>query len=301
MGEAPPRAAPPVGGESEVDRSVVEALLFGINEGLEFMKDEGEILRRSMGGHMFEYLAKTLGTGDTAKQELADSLRALLVDNGFEGKGGPILEGSDPRSSAPDLVGYLWESVGMPRLAGVAADKQVGLPGRQKVDWVILEMLLYGMTKSLDFLGAQGQLLINRIGGQMLSYLTSTGRIEWSDDPMELITREEKYFIRAGFAVKIGTDLPKAFSGGTLEFTYVGSPYHNNVLKRLRNEGSILYSCPPCVIACSILKDEGWTARFDVGYEKLENGTVVLKHRLDPPRDTFTEEMEGEALRRNGG
>lgn len=279
--------------ETRVDRSVVDALLYGIMEGLGFMKEEGEALRRSIGGHMLDYLIKSGDNGTSPKLEAAaGTLRAILSSNGLEGAGELIIEGSDSAPSAPNLIEYLWGAMGRPSLTGETA----GPPRPQKVDWVILEMLLYGMTRSLDFLGAQGQILINRIGTQMLKYLTTTGNIEWSDDPLELIDREEAYFIKAGFAVKISTDTPKPFRGGTLEFTYVGSPYHTRVLTRLRNEGSLLYSCPPCVVACSILKKDGWTARFDAGYGVLKNGTVVLRHRLDPPRDTFSEEMEGEAL-----
>lgn len=51
-------------------------------------------------------------------------------------------------------------------------------------------------------------------------------------------------------------------------------------------------------MACSILKKDGWTARFDPGYSVLENCMMVVNHRLDLPRDTFTEEMEGKRSKR---
>ena len=282
--------------EPGIERSAVDALLYGIAEGLKFMKGEGVLLRREMGSHLLEYLIKTGKVKAAPLTSLQVALRRLLEANGFRGERPPRLRGTASSPSAPDLVDYLWES----ELGGGSHDGTEGAGKPSKVEWPIYEMILYGMTKSLDFLGAQGQMVINRIATEMLNYLVTRGIVTWSEDPMELIQREEAYFVNAGFAIKIGSDVPKPFGGGRLEFTYVWSRYHTKVLKRLRNEGSILYSCPPCIIACSILRDQGWTLRFDVGYRVLDDGSVVLKHLISPPVDTFTEEMVQDAIRESG-
>jgi hypothetical protein len=79
---------------------------------------------------------------------------------------------------------------------------------------------------------------------EILNYLIERGVIKRSDDPEKFMMSIGDYFLRVGFVSKFEKD----FEGpqrNMLVVTYTHSRYHMNVLKRLRDEGSVLYSCPP--------------------------------------------------------
>jgi hypothetical protein len=270
-----------------IDRSAVDALLFGVTKGLDFLGSEKELLLDDMGRYMLEYLITVGRIKRTRRRaEFARSVQRLLVKNGF---GGPLplkFSYDTPTPTASHFVDYLAGTLTRPR--GAASTAQV--------DWVLYEMMLYGMTRGLDFLGAQGQIMINRIGAEMLNYLIRIGKIEPTQDSDAQIERALSFFVKAGFAVKIEGKKPQG-QASVIEFTYVRSRYHVNVLSRLRNEGSVLYSCPPCIIACSIKQKQGWKIRFDVGLEMLAGGEAVLRHTFYPDSESFTEQMASEVSR----
>jgi hypothetical protein len=272
-----------------IDRSAADALLYGISTALSYMGDGSKVFTNEMGNSMVDYLIKIGEIKYPDKPErFRTSLQRLLTKNGFSGKVPLRFEGSPPRPSTSNFIDYLKGHPQRPAKSGSAGG----------IEWVVYEMMLYGMTKGLDSLGAQGQILVNRIAIEMLNYLVDTGKIERSDDEGTFIQHEIDFFIKAGFAAKIeGMGKLHGPRFDTLVISYTRSRYHMNVLKRLRDEGSVLYSCPPCIAAVSIRRSAGWKVQFDVDAIASKDGEVVLRHRIFPPRETFTEDMAEETRR----
>jgi len=240
-----------------------------------------------MGKMMLQYLidvGKVRYKG--SPEDFRRSLTRLLIKSGFSKEVPLEFKGSPPFPSVNNFVEYL---SGAQVQGGRSLSKDESNTGG-RVDWVLYEMILYGMTKGLDSLGAQGQILIDRIGWEMLSYLVDTGRVKRSDDPLTFVKSMGDYFLKAGYM----EGFEKTFEGPNADMmvlTYVNSRYHLNVLKRLRDEGSVLYSCPPCVAATAIFrKGRGYKAQYAVEYAKVGRDRVVLHHRIYYQPERFTEE-----------
>ncbi len=276
-----------------IDRAAVDALLVGIYDGLGFMGKEREVVLEGMGDRMLEYLVEVGEVKSTSKPEkLRRSLEELFTKNGFR-RGIPLqFKGSPPTPSMPRFIDYLvGRRIRRRGNHGKASLLQSKVERKAMVDWMIYEMVIYGMTRGLDSVGAQGQILANRIAGEMLNYLVDIGRIEQSDDPEIFIQRMGDFFLKAGFADKID----KKYVGSppeALVLTYHHSRYHMNVLPRLRDNGNLLYSCPPCLAAGSILRGSwGTKVVYDVEIRVLPHGKVVLRHKIYPKAERFSEEL----------
>ena len=263
--------------KKRIDWSAADATLQGITKGLAYLGEESRMIQEEMGNQMVEYLIEVGKIRRRGKpEEYRHSLTNFLVKNGFGDKVPVRFDGSPPAPTTRNFVGYLSHS---------------RLEGSSKVDWVLYEMILYGMTKGLDSLGAQGQILVDRIIWEMLNSLVDKGEIERSDDPEVFMQHIGDYFIRVGFVSKIekGFDGPQS---DMMVITYTNSRYHLNVLRRLRDQGSVLYSCPPCVAAVSILKrSSGRRAQFAVQYDRTPGGKVILHHKVYYNPERFTEEQ----------
>ena len=277
-----------------IDRSAMDALLYGIANGLGYLGQQRQVMFDRMSGFMLEYLTKCGVIVPSDKPEAIEkSLRKLLVRSGFGPKMPLKFEGSPPRPSLPGFINYLsgdkgWTTVAQGRASRPVAGSRV----KKRVDWVLYEMVLYGMTKGLDELGEQAQLLIDGMGTEMLNYLVETGEIEPSDDPDVFVRRASEYFGRVGFADKRSGFKMEGSPPDTLIGTYVYSRYHINVLRRLRETNCALYSCPPCLVGNSIMrKATGMRLQFGVEFELLPGGTVVIRHKIHRPTETFTEEQ----------
>lgn len=260
-----------------IDRSAPDAILHGINKGLAYLGDESRTIQEEMGNQMVEYLIEVGKIRRKAKpEEYRRALTKLLVKNGFGDKVPLRFDGSPPAPTVRNFIGYLSHPI---------------LEGNNKVDWVLYEMILYGMTKGLDSLGAQGQILVDRVVWEMLNYLVEKGEIERSDDPQVFMQHIGDYFMRVGFVSKIEGSFEDA-QADMMVITYTNSRYHLNVLKRLRDEGSVLYSCPPCVAAVSVLRrSRGVRAQFAVQYDEAPGGKVILHHKVYYNPERFTEEQ----------
>jgi hypothetical protein len=283
----------------KIDRVAVDALLVGIRNGLGYLGEEGAPILEKMGDMMLEYLmivgeVKT----DGKPEETRRSLQELFTSNGYPKEIPLEFKGSPPIPSIPDFINYL----GGRRLKESAGHKKEPFAqskgdGEAQVDWVIYEMVIYGMSRGLDSIGAQGQILTNRIAGAMLDCLVDNGRIEPSDDPQVFLQHMGDFFLNAGFADKID----KEFEGSppnALVLTYHHSRYHMNVLPRLRDAGNLLYSCPPCLAAGSILRrSSGTRIVYDVEIRVLPEGEVVLRHKIYPGGESFSEEQAQETSR----
>jgi hypothetical protein len=280
-----------------IDRAVVDALLVGIYRGLRFMGKERELVLEDMGDRMLDYLVevgevKPHGGPDAFRRTLEESLNR----NGFPGRIPLPIKGSPPIPSMSKFIGFLARRISRRGDSGSASLRSS--PGaKDTVDWLMNEMILYGMTRGLDSVGAQGQILMNRIGGEMLDYLLDSGRIKPTKDTDAFVHRVVDYFIKAGYADKV--DVKYEGSPPTAGiFTYYNSRYHKNILPRLREAGNLLYTCPPCFAAgCIMKRREGVLVVYDVDIRNLSHGRVVLRHQFYRNADRFTEQVAEKTAR----
>jgi hypothetical protein len=272
-----------------IDRTAMDALLYGLLKSLEYMGKQRRVILDRIGSMMLQYLVET-GTvpSPDSPGEFARSLRRLLIKNGY-GPRIPLRSKAVPRTtSSPNLVEILAPT--NRRLEGGAFPKSSVSRGRGKVDWVLYEMVLYSMTKALDDqLGVQGQLILDRIGTRMLDYLLELGAIERSDDPKILIQNVIDYFVKAGYAKSFHFELEGA-PPDTFVSRYESARYYTTVFRRIQKEGSALLSCPLCLIGHSIWGTQGW--RFgDILEVRIQpGGKVLIKSRVYPSTERFTEE-----------
>jgi hypothetical protein len=285
--------------QKRIDRVAVEALLVGIRNGLDYLGKEGAPIFEKMGDMMLEYLTIVGEVKSNGKpEEIRQSLQELFTRNRFPKEIPLQFKGSPPAPSIPGFFDYL----GGARLEESVRHQQASFAQSKadvedQVDWVIYEMVIYGMSRGLDGIGAQGQILTNRIAGPMLDHLVGSGRIEASDDPEVFLQHMGDFFLKAGFATKID----KEFEGtppNALVIKYYHSRYHMNVLPRLRDAGNLLYSCPPCLAAGSILRrSRGTRIVYDVEIRVLPEGEVVLRHKIYPGGESFSEEQAEKTAR----
>ena len=185
--------------------------------------------------------------------------------------------------SQPELPPYIREQLA--RFDQIQQNLQAVLIQKQQV-----EMELDETEKALDELGAQGQLMLDRIGTKMLEYLSKSGAVERSDDPATYIQHVKDYFMAAGFA-KSTTLRMEGLPPHALIATWSYAPYYSNVLKRLRQEGSALFSCPVC-LACESIMSSSYGVKFQnlIELQFMPDEKVSYRHKIYPAKETFSEE-----------
>ena len=255
---------------------------------LDYMGEQKQVILDRMGSVMLQYLVET-GTvpSPDGPGEFAGSLRRLLIKNGY-GPRIPQQSKAAPRTpSSPNLVEILTPT--NRRLERGALPKSGVSGGKEKVDWVLYEMVLYGMTKALDDqLGVQGQLILDRIGAGMLDYLLELGVIKRSDDQKILLQNVIDYFVKAGYAKSFQLELEGA-PPDTFVSRYEAARYYTTVFRRIQKEGSALLSCPLCMIGHSVWGNQGW--KFgDIFEVRIQSGgKVLMKAKIYPSNERFTE------------
>jgi len=270
----------------EIDRTAMDALLFGLLKSLDYMGEKRQALLDMMESAMIQYLRETgtiASSGTPGKS--GRSLTRLLANNGYSSNLQAHLR---PRArSSLNLIETLAQAGRRP--GGAAYPKRSVSGVKDKVDWILYEAVLYAMTKALDDqLGVQGQLILDRIGTSMLDYLVNMGAVKRSDDGNVLLQRVIEYFVKAGYAKSFRFELEGA-PPDTFVSRYESARYYTNVFRRTQNEGSALLACPLCVIGHSIWATKGW--RFgDVFEVRISSGgNVLAKARIYPAAERFTE------------
>jgi hypothetical protein len=266
----------------------MDALLYGLLKSLDYMGEHRRVIRDRMESVIIQYLVET-GTVPSPDRpgEFARSLRRLLIRNGYGLKAPTQFKALHGDSSPRSLVEVL-APTGR-RLGGRASPTSNASKGSGKVDWLLYEAVLYGMTKALDDqLGVQAQLILDRIGTSMLSYLLEVGAIEKSDDPKILVQNVIDYFVKAGYAKSFRFELEGA-PPDTFVSRYESARYFTTVFRRIQKEGSALLSCPLCLIGHSIWATQGW--RFGNTFEVRiqSDGNVLSRAKIYPSTERFTE------------
>jgi len=271
-----------------IDRTAMDALLYALLKSLDYMGEQRRVILDRMGSLMLQYLVET-GTVPSPDRpgEFARSLRRILIKNGY-GPWVPLRSKAVSGAlSSPNLVEIL--SPKGRRTGGGNFPKSSVSRGKEKVDWVLYEMVLYGMTKALDDqLGVQGQLILDRIGTGMLDYLLELGAINRSDDPNKLVQNAVDYFVKAGYAKSFRFELEGA-PPDTFVSRYESARYYTTVFRRIRKEGSALLSCPLCLIGHSVWATQGWKFGDILEARIQSDGKVLLKAKIYPSVERFTE------------
>lgn len=281
----------PKGMYKTIDRSAMDALLYALSKSLEYLGEQERVIFDEMADLMLGYLIEVgkVKHPDKPKQ-FAHALDKLLIGNGYSRRIPLKFKGTPPTPSFSNFVDYL-----MPNASQRARDKREWMvegksSGKRKVDWVLYEMVLYGMTKALDQLGAQAQLMLNRIGSEMLDYLISIEAIQPSDDVEAYQNNIVGFFMKAGYARSVDIEY-EGSPPHTMLVTYKDARYYNTVLRRLRNEGSILFSCPMCIAGQSMLnRATGIRIEFAGEFRLLPGGKAFVRSKLHGPVERFTEE-----------
>jgi len=271
-----------------IDRTAMDALLYGLLKSLDFIGEQKRVILDRMGSVMLQYLVETGTVPSSGRpREFARSLRRLLIKNGY-GPKIPLQSKAMPGApSSPNLVEILTPTDR--HLAGGVFPKSSVSRRKEKVDWVLYETVLYGMTRALDDqLGVQGQLILDRIGTGMLDYLLELGAIERSDDPKILIQSVIDYFVKAGYAKSFQFELEGA-PPDTFVSRYESARYYTTVFRRIQKEGSALLSCPLCLVGHSIWGTQGWKFGDIFEVRIQSSGKVLVKAKVYPSMERFTE------------
>lgn len=266
----------------KIDRTAVDALLHGLLKSLESMGGQRSVILDDMGTLMCQYLVETRTIPHVDRPGKSSSaLKRLLIRNGFA-----------PLATAPNLVEIMAQKAGG-HDAGTPTGRGTSKEG-VKVDWVLYEAILYGMTKALDDqLGLQAQLILDRIGTLMLDYLIDVGAIKRSEDLNILLQRVVDYFVKAGYAKSFSFELEGA-PPNTFVSRYESARYYTNVFRRTQREGSALLACPLCVIGHSLWATRGWRFGNIFEVQISSGGKVLSRARVYPATERFT---ESDALR----
>ncbi len=271
-----------------IDRTAMDALIYGLLKSLNYMGGQRQLILDRVGSVMLQYLVETRTIPSSDRPgEFAQALRRLLIKNGYGPRVPPRFKALARTPSSLNLVKILTPTDRSPNR--VAFPKSGPSSRRGKVDWVLYEMVLYGMTKVLDDqLGVQAQLILERIGTLMLDYLIEVGAIERSNDQKTLIQNVIDYFVKAGYAKSFRYELEGA-PPDTFVSRYESARFFTTVFRRNQKEGSALLSCPLCLIGRSIWATEGW--KFGNTFEtRIQSGGKVLtKCKIYPPAERFTE------------
>jgi len=271
-----------------IDRTAMDALLYALLKSLDYMGEQRRVILDRMGSVMLQYLVET-GTvrSPDRPSEFDQSLKRLLIKNGYSPS---IPMQSKAVAGAPSSLNLVEILTPTDRhLDGGAFPKSSVSREKEKVDWVLYEMVLYGMTKALDDqLGVQAQLILDRIGTGMLDYLLELGAIERSDDPKILIQSVIDYFVKAGYAKSFQFELEGA-PPDTFVSRYESARYYTTVFRRIQKEGSALLSCPLCLVGHSIWATQGWKFGDIFEVRIKSDGKVLMKAKVFPSIGRFTE------------
>jgi hypothetical protein len=120
------------------------------------------------------------------------------------------------------------------------------------ISLVALDSLLYGAARAFDYLGDDGQEMLDKIGGGIVEYLTNKGFLQKSNDLQQMASELANFFRENGYVGQVSLD-PK---GEVVTLTIKNWTYLP-LMKNLRSKGSYLLVCPLCIANNSVLRSNG--------------------------------------------
>ncbi len=144
----------------------------------------------------------------------------------------------------------------------------------ETIQLVVLNSVLYGAAKAVDYLGRDGQVMLDKIGEGILDYLVKEGYIEDLSNLEKVRSANRRFFQENGYISDIGY----VREADVVTITYRGWQYLD-VMKKLRSQGCSLYACPFCLAGESILRVNSIVAE-PISEYFLPDGAYVRKLKL---------------------
>jgi hypothetical protein len=123
------------------------------------------------------------------------------------------------------------------------------------ISLLALDSLLYGAATAFNYLGDEGQEMLDKIGGGIVEYLVKKGILEESNDPQQTSSELVNFFRENGYVGQVSFS-PK---GEVVTITMQNWNYLP-LMKNLRSKGSHLLVCPLCIANNAVLRSNalGW-------------------------------------------
>ena len=144
------------------------------------------------------------------------------------------------------------------------------------VQLVVLDSVLFGTARALDYLNLEGQVMMDKIGEGILDYCFKKGFVEKSGDFHELVNRVGHFFAENGYLGGAKVEQEGELLAVTLmNWQYLG------LMKRLRKEKHYLLACPLCLADNAVFRSNGLFGQ--VVYEELApDGGFLRKYKVIP-------------------
>jgi hypothetical protein len=120
---------------------------------------------------------------------------------------------------------------------------------KETIKLAVLDSVLYGAAKAVDYLGMKGQVMLDKIGEGMLDYFVKEGYIKDRSNLDNVHEGLKKFFGKSGYVGAFGYE----HEADVATFTFRGWEYLG-LMGKLRSEGCTLYSCPVCLPGMSALR-----------------------------------------------
>jgi hypothetical protein len=144
-----------------------------------------------------------------------------------------------------------------------------------QIQFAVLDPMLYGTARALDYLGMRGQDMIDRIGEGIIAYGLSRGYFERSNDPHQFIANVGKFFIENGYLSDARIDQ----NGDTLDIMMRNWRYLP-LMKKLREHDSYLLTCPFCIANNAVRKSMGLSLGERLSETVTRDGVYTIKIKM---------------------
>lgn len=147
---------------------------------------------------------------------------------------------------------------------------------RENVQLVVLDSVLFGTARALDYLNLEGQVMMDKIGEGILEYCFKKGFIEKGGDLQQMFNKVGHFFAENGYVggVRVGQE-GELIAVTQMDWQYLG------LMKRLRKEKHYLLACPLCLAGNAVFRSNGIYGQ--VVYEELApDGGFLRKFKMIP-------------------
>ena len=144
---------------------------------------------------------------------------------------------------------------------------------KETIQLAVLDSVLYGAAKAVDYLGMEGQVMLDKIGEGMLDYFVKEGYIKDRSNFDNVDEGLKKFFRENGYIADVGYEQ----EADVTTFTYRGWEYLG-IMRKLRSEGCTLYSCPLCLPGFSFMRSKSIVME-PISEYFLPDGAFVRKYR----------------------
>jgi len=146
----------------------------------------------------------------------------------------------------------------------------------ESIQLQVLDSVIYGAAKAFEYLGIQGQEMLDKVGEGILDYCIKKGFIKRVDDPQQFAFGIVAFFKNNGYVA----DVEFSQDGEVITLTMRDWSYMP-LLSRLRNQNCFLLSCPLCLANNSLRRSNslGWKA---INERVTADGDYTIQFRVVP-------------------